>query len=126
MEPAESSSDSRRVFTRKKGFVQLGMAGPGIACCSKSGTLARIVMQAPAFKFRIQARQDFRVNIQDGVHARACVGGSIALIQSDQHTIVELSTLTSPLLSCNLFWNGSPQQCSRVDPMSHVRIEGAK
>jgi hypothetical protein len=31
--------------------------------------------------------KDFRVDIQDGVHARACTGGSIALVQYDLHTI---------------------------------------
>ena len=30
---------------------------------------------------------DFRVDIQNGVHARACRGGSIAVSQSDPHTI---------------------------------------
>jgi hypothetical protein len=30
---------------------------------------------------------DFRVDIQTGVHARACTGGSIALAQSDRHAI---------------------------------------
>src|ERR1700681_3040655 len=50
MEQAESSSDSPRVFTREKWFVQLGMAARGIACCSKCGTSGRIVIQVPAFK----------------------------------------------------------------------------
>src|SRR5580700_6137073 len=50
MEQAESSSNSPRVFTREKWFVQLGMAARGIACCSKCGTSGRIVMQAPAFE----------------------------------------------------------------------------
>ncbi len=31
--------------------------------------------------------KDFRVDIQDGVHARACIGGAIALAQSDTHTV---------------------------------------
>ncbi len=31
--------------------------------------------------------KDFRVDIQEGVHARACTGGSIALAQYDLHTI---------------------------------------
>jgi hypothetical protein len=31
--------------------------------------------------------KDFRVDIQDGVHARACTGGSIALVHYDLHTI---------------------------------------
>ena len=48
MDQAESSSDSPRVFTREKWFVQLGSAARGIACCSKCGTSGRIVMQAAA------------------------------------------------------------------------------
>jgi hypothetical protein len=44
----------------------------------------RIEFLAPA---EYKRDKDFRVDIQDGVHARACVGGAIALIQSDQHTI---------------------------------------
>jgi len=31
---------------------------------------------------------DFRVDIQEGVHPRACTGGSIALVQSDLHDLV--------------------------------------
>jgi len=50
MEQAKSNSDSPRVFTREKWFVQLGMAARGIACCSKCGTSGRIVMQVQAFK----------------------------------------------------------------------------
>lgn len=30
---------------------------------------------------------DFRVDVQNGIHARACTGGSIALAQSDKHNI---------------------------------------
>jgi hypothetical protein len=44
----------------------------------------RIEFMAPA---QYKRDKDFRVDIQDGVHARACAGGAIALIQSDQHTI---------------------------------------
>jgi hypothetical protein len=44
----------------------------------------RIEFMAPA---EYKRDKDFRVDIQDGVHARACAGGAIALIQSDQHTI---------------------------------------
>ena|ERR1700681_1954369 len=50
MEPAESSSDSPRVFTREKWFVQLGMAARGITCCSKCGISGRILIQVSAFK----------------------------------------------------------------------------
>ncbi|HET8924123.1 MAG TPA: hypothetical protein VFN26_14135 [Candidatus Acidoferrum sp.] len=44
----------------------------------------RIEFMAPD---EFKRRHDFRVDIQEGVHARACTGGSIALEQSDPHTI---------------------------------------
>ena len=44
----------------------------------------RIEFMAPA---EYKRDKDFRVDIQDGVPARACAGGTIALVQSDQHTI---------------------------------------
>jgi hypothetical protein len=44
----------------------------------------RIEFMAPE---EFKRHNDFRVDIQDGVHARACTGGSIALAQSDPHTI---------------------------------------
>lgn len=44
----------------------------------------RIEFMAPE---EFKRRQDFRVDVQDGIHARACIGGSIALAQSDLHTI---------------------------------------
>jgi hypothetical protein len=44
----------------------------------------RIEFMAPE---EFKRRSDFRVEIQDGVHARACTGGSIALEESDIHTI---------------------------------------
>jgi hypothetical protein len=44
----------------------------------------RIEFMAPD---EFKRRHDFRVDIQEGVHARACTGGSIALAQSDPHTI---------------------------------------
>ncbi len=40
----------------------------------------RIEFMAPD---EYKREKDFRVDIQDGVHARACAGGSIALVQSD-------------------------------------------
>lgn len=43
----------------------------------------RIEFMAPD-EFR--RRNDFRVDVQDGVHARACTGGSIALAESTPHT----------------------------------------
>jgi hypothetical protein len=44
----------------------------------------RIEFMAPE---EYKREKDFRVDIQNGVHARACMGGSIALVQSDPHTI---------------------------------------
>ena len=49
-----------------------------------SAETMRIEFMAPE---EFKRPHDFRVDIQNGVHARACVGGSIALAQSDQHTI---------------------------------------
>ena len=49
-----------------------------------STEIMRIEFMAPE---EFKRRQDFRVDIQEGVHARACTGGSIALAQSDSHTI---------------------------------------
>ena len=53
MEQAESNLNSRRVFTREKWSVQLGMGARGIACCSKCDLSGRIVMQVPALKLRL-------------------------------------------------------------------------
>jgi hypothetical protein len=44
----------------------------------------RIEFMAPE---EFKREKDFRVDIQDGGHARACTGGSIALEQSDRHSI---------------------------------------
>ena len=44
----------------------------------------RIEFMAPE---EFKRRADFRVEIQNGVHARACTGGSIALAESDIHAI---------------------------------------
>ena len=44
----------------------------------------RIEFMAPE---EYKREKDFRVDIQEGVHARACTGGSIALAQSDLHSI---------------------------------------
>jgi hypothetical protein len=44
----------------------------------------RIEFMAPE---EFKRSNDFRVDVQNGVHARACTGGSIALAQSDKHTI---------------------------------------
>jgi hypothetical protein len=45
----------------------------------------RIEFMAPE---EYKREKDFCVDIQDGVHARACAGGSIALAQSDLRTIL--------------------------------------
>lgn len=44
----------------------------------------RIEFMAPE---EFKRRADFRVDIQEGVHARACIGGSIALAESDLHAL---------------------------------------
>ena len=49
-----------------------------------SAEIMRIEFLAPAEHSR---PNDFRVDIQDGVHARACTGGTIALVESDPHQI---------------------------------------
>jgi hypothetical protein len=50
----------------------------------RSTETMRIEFMAPD---EYKREKDFRVDIQDGVHARACMGGSIALVQYDLHTI---------------------------------------
>ncbi|MGB9436043.1 MAG: nucleotidyl transferase AbiEii/AbiGii toxin family protein [Candidatus Acidiferrum sp.] len=49
-----------------------------------SSETMRIEFMAPE---EFKRHNDIRVDIQDGVHARACTGGSIAITQSDRHTI---------------------------------------
>jgi hypothetical protein len=49
-----------------------------------SNEVIRIEFMAPEEHSR---PNDFRVDIQDGVHARACTGGSIVLVESDPHEI---------------------------------------
>ncbi len=49
-----------------------------------SAETMRIEFMAPE---EFKRHNDIRVDIQSGVHARACTGGSIALAQSDRHTI---------------------------------------
>jgi hypothetical protein len=44
----------------------------------------RIEFMAPA---EYKREKDFRVEIQEGIHARACMGGAIALHESDPHAI---------------------------------------
>jgi hypothetical protein len=49
-----------------------------------SSETMRIEFMAPE---EFKRHNDIRVDVQDGVHARACTGGSIALTQSGRHTI---------------------------------------
>jgi hypothetical protein len=49
-----------------------------------SAETMRIEFMAPE---EFKRHNDIRVDIQKGVHARACTGGSLALAQSDRHTI---------------------------------------
>jgi hypothetical protein len=50
----------------------------------ESAETMRIEFMAPE---EYKREKDFRVDIQDGVHARACTGGSIAVAQSDLRTV---------------------------------------
>src|ERR1700691_5344797 len=84
MEQAESSSDSPRIFTKEKWFVQLGMAARGIACCSKGGTSGRTVMQVPAFKLPACSRVTGK---------REAVGSSVGSVSRNAH-LVRLDFLT--------------------------------
>lgn len=45
----------------------------------------RIEFMAPE---ELRHRADFRVDVQEGIHARACAGGTIALAESDVHNLV--------------------------------------
>jgi hypothetical protein len=49
-----------------------------------SAETMRIEFMAPD---EFKRHNDFRVDVQEGVHARACTGGSIALAQSDPHNL---------------------------------------
>ena len=51
---------------------------------AKSAEKMRIEFMAPQ---EYKREQDFRVDIQNGVQARACTGESITLVQSNPHTI---------------------------------------
>lgn len=46
--------------------------------------IMRVELMGPA---GLKRRADFRVDVDNGVHARACVGGEIALAESDLHEI---------------------------------------
>ena len=49
-----------------------------------SPEIMRIEFMAPE---EFGRERDFRVDVQDGVHARSCTGGKIALTESDTHTL---------------------------------------
>jgi hypothetical protein len=45
----------------------------------------RIEFMAPA---EFARRDEIRVEVQNGVHGRACVGGSIVVVETDEHEVV--------------------------------------
>ncbi len=49
-----------------------------------STNVMRIEFMAPE---RYKRRKDFRVDIEEKIHARACTGGAIAVVESDPHEI---------------------------------------
>jgi hypothetical protein len=49
-----------------------------------SAEIVRVEFMGPAEHKR---QNDFRVDVQDGIHARACTGGRIVLAESDLHSI---------------------------------------
>ena len=50
-----------------------------------SPQVMRIEFLAPA---EFARRDEIRVDVQDGVHGRACVGGSIVVVETDEHEVV--------------------------------------
>jgi hypothetical protein len=50
-----------------------------------SPEVMRIEFMAPA---EFARKDDIRVDVQEGVHGRACVGGSIVLVQTDEQEVV--------------------------------------
>ncbi len=50
-----------------------------------SPEVMRIEFMAPA---EFARRDEIRVDVQNGVHGRACVGGSIAVVETDEHELV--------------------------------------
>ncbi len=50
-----------------------------------SPEVMRIEFMAPA---EFAKRDEIRVDVQDGVHGRACVGGSIVVVETDEHEVV--------------------------------------
>jgi len=53
----------------------------------KSAETMRIEFMAPE---EFKREKDFRVDIQNGVHARACIGGGIAVVESEIHQLAGL------------------------------------
>ena len=49
-----------------------------------SGEVMRIEFLAPA---EFSRGNDIRVDVQEGIHGRACLGGSIVILETDQHEI---------------------------------------
>jgi hypothetical protein len=50
-----------------------------------SAEVMRIEFMAPA---ELARKDDIRVDVQDGVHGRACVGASIVVVETDEHEVV--------------------------------------
>jgi hypothetical protein len=49
-----------------------------------SAEVMRIEFMAPA---ELARKHEIRVDVQEGVHGRACLGGSIAVVETDEHAI---------------------------------------
>jgi hypothetical protein len=69
-----------------------------------SAETMRIEFMAPE-EFRRPA--DFRVDVQQGIHARACTGGTIALAESDEYP------LKAPCRTAHL----ALRRCASAGPM---------
>ena len=74
--------------------AQLQKLGYLVVDCSRNFQFEKPIPNSPeTMRIEFMAPEEFkrhndiRVDIQNGVHARACTGGSIALAESDQHTI---------------------------------------
>jgi hypothetical protein len=52
-----------------------------------SQEVMRIEFMAPA-EFGRRKKGDIRVDVQDGLHGRICVGGSTVLVETDEHEVV--------------------------------------
>jgi hypothetical protein len=53
-------------------------------------TLTPILAVAPE---ELKREKDFRVDVQNGIHARACTGGSIAIAESSIHNLARTEAL---------------------------------